>query len=220
MSARLALALAAILFSTGGAAIKALTLTAWQAAGLRSLVAAAILLIFLPESRRGWHWRIIATALAYASCLTLFVHANKLTTAANTIFLQSTAPAWLLLIGPLVLKEPVRRRDLFYSALLAMGMGLFFWGVPPAQQSAPNPLKGNIFALLSGFAWSLVITGLRWQAKRDPTSGPLATVVLGNIFTAALALPMAFPLAGGTTDWRSSVLGCFQVGWAMSSYAG
>ena len=48
-------------------------------------------------------------------------------------------------------------------------------------------MKGNIFALLSGFAWSLVITGLRWQAKRDPTAGPLATVVLGNILTAALA---------------------------------
>ncbi len=213
MPARLALALAAILFSTGGAAIKALSLTAWQTAGFRSLVAAAILLIFLPESHRGWHWRIIGPALAYASCLTLFVHANKLTTAANTIFLQSTAPAWLLLIGPLVLKEPVRRRDLLYSALLAVGMGLFFWGVPPAQESAPNPLKGNIFALLSGFVWSLTITGLRWQAKRGDSSGPLATVVLGNFFTAALALPMAFPLAGGTTDWAIILyMGCFQVG--------
>jgi drug/metabolite transporter (DMT)-like permease len=213
MPARLALALAAILFSTGGAAIKALSLTAWQTAGLRSLVAASILLILLPEARRGWHWRIIAPAIAYASCLTLFVHANKLTTAADTIFLQSTAPAWLLLIGPLILKEPIRRRDLFYSALLAVGMGLFFWGVPPAQQSAPNPMKGNILALLSGFAWSLVITGLRWQAKRDPKAGPLATVVLGNIFTASLAMPMAFPLAGGTTDWAIILyMGCFQVG--------
>lgn len=74
-------------------------------------------------------------------------------------------------------------------------------------------MKGNILALLSGFAWSLVIAGLRWQAKRDPNAGPLATVVLGNILTASLALPMAFPLAGGTTDWAIILyMGCFQVG--------
>ncbi|HNY39841.1 MAG TPA: DMT family transporter [Bryobacteraceae bacterium] len=215
MPARFALALAAILFSTGGAAIKAISLNAWQTAGLRSLIAASILFILLPEARRGWHWRIIPTSLAYAACLTLFVHANKMTTSANAIFLQATAPAWLLLIGPLVLKEPVRRRDLLYSVLLAAGMGLFFAGVPGGQQTASNPMLGNILALLSGLAWALTIAGIRWQARGKESSGSLATVVLGNALTAAAALPMAFPLAATLADWSIILyLGVFQVGLA------
>ena len=215
MPARLALALAAILFSTGGAAIKSISLNAWQTAGLRSLIAASILFILLPEARRGWRWRIVPTAAAYASCLMLFVHANKMTTSANAIFLQATAPAWLLLIGPLVLKEAVRRRDLFYAGLLAVGMALFFAGVPEGQHTAPKPLLGNILAALSGLAWALTIAGIRWQARGHESQGSLATVVLGNALTAAAALPMAFPLAGTAVDWAIIFyLGVFQVGLA------
>lgn len=215
MPARIALALAAILFSTGGAAIKSITLNAWQTAGLRSLIAASILFILLPEARRGWRWPVVGPALAYASCLTLFVHANKLTTSANAIYLQATAPAWLLLIGPLLLKEPVRKRDLVYAALLAGGMGLFFAGVPEGQHTAPNPMLGNVFALLSGLAWALTIAGIRWQARGQESSGSLAIVVLGNALTAGLALPMAFPLAGSGTDYAIVLyLGVFQVGLA------
>lgn len=215
MPARLALALAAILFSTGGAAIKSISLNAWQTAGLRSLIAASILFILLPEARRGWRRPVMGPALAYASCLTLFVHANKLTTSANAIYLQATAPAWLLLIGPLLLKEPVRRRDLVYAALLAGGMALFFAGVPEGQHTAPNPMLGNVFALLSGLAWALTIAGIRWQARGQETSGSLAIVVLGNALTAGLALPMAFPIAGSGTDYAIVLyLGVFQVGLA------
>jgi len=215
MPARLALALAAILFSTGGAAIKAVALNAWQTAGLRSLIAASILFILLPEARRGWTWRIVPTAAAYAACLMLFVHANKMTTSANAIFLQATAPAWLLLIGPLMLKEPVRRRDLLYSALLAVGMGLFFAGVPVGQQTAPKPFLGNVFAALSGLAWALTIAGIRMQARGQDSTGSLATVVLGNTLTAAAALPMAFPVAATAADLSIILyLGVFQVGLA------
>jgi drug/metabolite transporter (DMT)-like permease len=212
MPPRLALALAAILFSTGGAAIKSVSLNAFQTAGFRSVIAASILFILLPDARRGWNWRIVGPAVAYASTLTLFVHANKLTTSANAIFLQATAPVWLLLIGPLLLKEAIRRRDLFYSAVLAVGLGLFFAGVPEAQQTAPNPMLGNGLALMSGLAWALTIAGIRWQARGQESSGSLATVVLGNVLTAAAALPMAFPVAGTAADGAIIVyLGVFQV---------
>lgn len=215
MPARLALALAAVLFSTGGAAIKAITMNAWQTAGLRSLIAASVLFVLLPGARKGWRWQIAAPALAYASCLTLFVHANKMTTSANAIFLQATAPAWLLLIGPLLLKEAVRRRDLLYAALLAAGLGLFFAGVPEGQQTAPNPMLGNALALLSGLAWALTIAAIRWQARGRNDSGSLAIVVLGNALTAALALPMAFPVGGSGADYAIvAYLGVFQVGLA------
>ena len=89
--ARLQLLAAALLFSTGGAAIKAAQFGAWQIAGFRSGIAALALLLIAPGARRGWTRHAIVVGLAYAACLTLFVLANRLTTAANTIFLQSTA---------------------------------------------------------------------------------------------------------------------------------
>ncbi|MBV8728363.1 MAG: EamA/RhaT family transporter, partial [Acidobacteriia bacterium] len=88
----------AFLFSTGGAAIKSTSLTGWQVASFRSGVAALVLLLALPESRRGWSWRMVPVAVAYAATLVLFVLATRLTTAANAIFLQSTAPLYVLLL--------------------------------------------------------------------------------------------------------------------------
>ena len=111
--ARLQLVFAALLFSTGGAAIKASTLSGWQVASFRSGVAALTLLLLVPAARRGWGWRPALVGVAYAATLILFVTANKLTTSANTIFLQATSPVYLLLLGPLFLKEPVRRSDLW-----------------------------------------------------------------------------------------------------------
>src|SRR5438876_87828 len=95
---RLLVFLAALLFSTGGAAIKAASLTGWQVACFRSAVAAAVLLAALPEARRNWTWRIVPVASAYAATLITFVLANRLTSSANAIFLQSTAPFYLLLL--------------------------------------------------------------------------------------------------------------------------
>lgn len=216
MPPRLLLACAALLFSTGGAAIKATTLTSWQTAGFRSAMAAAVILLFLPDSRRGWSWRVLPVGLAYASTLLLFVHATKLTTAANAIFLQATAPAWLLIIGPLVLKEPVRRTDLLYSLTLAAGMTLFFLGAEDATQFAPNPAAGNLLGAASGLSWALTLTGLRWQATRDSRAGSLATVAVGNLLAMVICLPLALPVTTWTITDALVIpyLGIFQVGLA------
>jgi len=198
---------AAVLFSTGGAAIKATTLTSWQTAGFRSVIAACMLLLLVKDARRGWTWKVFPVGLAYGLTLMLFVHANKLTTAANAIFLQATAPAYLLILGPLVLKEPIRRSDLFYTAGLAAGLILFFLGVEPPRTTALNPPLGNVYAALSGLTWALTLIGLRW----NPT---LANVAAGNIVTALLCVPIALPVALWTHADIALVLymGCFQVG--------
>ncbi|HET7603618.1 MAG TPA: EamA family transporter, partial [Gemmatimonadales bacterium] len=107
-AARLQLVLAAALFSTGGAAIKAASLTGYQVASFRSGIAALTLFLLLPQARRGYTWRSMAVGVTYAATLLLFVLANKLTTSANTIYLQSTAPLYILLLAPLLLKEPIR----------------------------------------------------------------------------------------------------------------
>src|SRR6266700_1317882 len=80
---RLLLLLAAFLFSTGGVAIKACSLTGWQVASFRSGIASAALLILIPEARRNWTWRTVATGFAYAATMVAYVLANKLTTSAN-----------------------------------------------------------------------------------------------------------------------------------------
>jgi drug/metabolite transporter, DME family len=192
---RLLLIGAAFLFSTGGAAIKAATLTGWQVASFRSGVAAAVLLAALPEARRGWSWRLAPVGAAYAATLVLFVLATRLTTSANAIFLQSTSPLYLLLLGPWLLREPVRRGDLLYVVAVAAGMALLFRGTEQPLGTAPDPHTGNLLGLASGLTWALTVAGLRWLGREGAGNAALAPVAAGNILAFFIALPMALPLA-------------------------
>ncbi|MDQ3137797.1 MAG: DMT family transporter [Gemmatimonadota bacterium] len=212
--ARLELAAAALLFSTGGAAIKAAAFTGWQTASFRSGIAAVAILLIAPAARRGWSPRAVLVGCAYAACLTLFVLANRLTTAANTIFLQSTAPLYLLVLSPWLLKEPIRRQDLGFMAAVGLGLGLFFVSVEAPIATAPDPVTGNILALVSGFFWALTVCGLRWLGAGDGVHGSaVAAVVSGNVTAFLVALPMALPLASpGAADWAMVIyLGVFQI---------
>jgi DME family drug/metabolite transporter len=213
---RLAVLGAALLFSTGGAAIKASSLGSWQVAGFRSGIAAVALWLLIPGARRGWTWRTALIGVAYAATLILFVQANKLTTSANTIFLQSTAPLYLLLLGPMVLKEAIRKVDLAMMAAVAGGVLLLLSGAEATMATAPNPHVGNAIAIGAGFAWALTITGLRWMGKHSAADAGAATVVVGNIIAFAFCLPMALPVTNGSgTDVAVLVyLGVFQVGLA------
>ncbi len=208
---------AALLFSTGGAAIKATALTGWQTAGLRSAVAAAALYALLPQARRLRDWRAWLTGVAYALTLVFFVQANKLTTSANAIFLQSTAPAYLLVLGPLLLHEKPRRRDLVVAAALACGMALFLTGAERGAATAPDPAQGNLWAAASGLTYAFALAGLRWQAHHSGQSGAaLSTITAGNVLAAALCLPFSLPLeAAQPLDWAViGYLGVFQIGLA------
>ncbi len=212
--ARFQLAAAALLFSTGGAAIKAAEFTGWQVASFRSGVAALALLLMWPAARRGWSVRAVLVGFAYAACLTLFVLANRLTTAANTIFLQSTAPLYLLVLGPWLLKEPIRRQDVAFMAAVGLGLALFFVSAETPVVTAPDPAKGNLLALASGFFWALTVCGLRWMGAAGGEHGsPVAAVVSGNLTAFLVALPMALPLGShAPVDWAVIIyLGVFQI---------
>jgi len=215
--ARLQLVFAALLFSTGGAAIKASTLTGWQVASFRSGVAAVTLLLLVPATRRGWGWRPALLGIAYAATLILFVTANKLTTSANTIFLQATSPVYLLLLGPLVLKEPVRPRDFWVVAAVLAGLVLFFVGNEAPVVTAPDPARGNLLALLSGFCFAVTIAGLRWLSRGTEDTG-LATVAIGNLIAFFWGLPFALPVTSAAPmDWGVILyLGAIQIGLAYA----
>jgi drug/metabolite transporter (DMT)-like permease len=217
--ARLLVLGAALLFSTGGVVIKLASLSGWQVASLRSGIAALALLLLMPAWRRCWKPRVFAVGAVYAATLILYVLANKLTTAANTIFLQGTAPLYILLLAPWLLRERTRASDLVFTTLLLGGLLLFFVGVEPARSTAPDPERGNWLALTSGFTWALTLMGLRWLARRDALEASQTTgsaVVVGNLLACVACLPLALPLADvRAMDWLVvSYLGVFQIGLA------
>src|SRR5947209_875204 len=100
---RLEVLAAAALFSTGGAAIKAVHLSGMQVACFRSAIAALTLFVLLPSGRRLPRARDLGVGATYAITMILFVVANKLTTSASTIYLQNTSPLYVLLLGPWLL---------------------------------------------------------------------------------------------------------------------
>ena len=212
---RVQLLLGAILFSTGGVAIKGCSLAGFPLLDLRAAVAALAILIFLPASRSLGTRRSWLVAVSYGATVILYVLANKLTTAAETTFLQSTAPLYLVLLGPLLLKEPTRPGDLLFLVVVACGMALFFLGGSRVQETAPRPVLGNVLAALSGSTWALTIVGLRWLG-RDPRGGEASAVLGGNLIAALAGLPWLVEVSGiGTRDWLIvAYLGIFQVGLA------
>jgi len=215
---RLLLLAAATLFSTGGAAIKAASLSGWQIASFRSGIAALTLVALVPAARRAWTWKLLPVAISYAATLVLFVLATRLTTAANAIFLQSTAPLYLLLLAPLVLHEPIRRGDLLFIGAIGMGMVLVIFGGQPAGATAPNPGAGDRFGAAAGLAWALTVAGLRWLGRHGTENAAVPAVAAGNLVACLVALPMALPVAHiGAIDVSVLLyLGIIQIGLAYS----
>ncbi len=214
---------AAALFSTGGAAIKGTALDAFQVAGFRSAVAALALALLLPEARRGFGWDLVPAAFAYAGTLVCFVVATKLTTSAAAIFLQSTAPIWILLLAPALLKEKIRLADLPAVGLAAVGLALVFLGSRDPAATAPRPGLGNLVALASGLFYALLMITLR-RLSRDSPAGrdrSLPATVLGNGIAFAATLPFALPVASVRTADLVAILylGVVQIGIAYWLFA-
>jgi drug/metabolite transporter, DME family len=212
MSPRSKIIAAAVLFSTGGAAIKFCSFAGWQLAALRATLSTVTILILLPEARRGWTWRTVVVGVAYAATTLLYVQANKHTTAASAIFLQSTSPFFILLLAPPLLGEHATRRDLWQMAVMGAGFALFFVGIDRPSVTAPNPALGNVLASICAVTWAFTVIGYRWLAARG--SSVAAAAVSGNLTAALVAFTMAQPLvAGRPIDWGIVLfLGVCQLG--------
>ena len=180
--ARLGVLIGAALFSTAGAAIKACSMTGWQTACLRSVVAGLTVFLLMPETRRGWKLKVVPVAAVYAATLILFVLANKLTTSASTIFIQNASPLYVIVFGWILLRERLRRSDIGFIAILGAGMALFFIDLPAPAATAPDPGLGNILAVGSGLTMAGTLVGLRWLARDKHQDGQAgAAVVMGEL---------------------------------------
>jgi DME family drug/metabolite transporter len=212
MTPRSKIVVAAVLFSTGGAAIKWCAFDGWQLAAFRAGIACATVLLLIPEARRGWSWRTAVVGFAYAATTLLYVQANKHTTAASAIFLQSTSPLFILVLAPWLLGEHATRRDLVQMAMMGLGLVLFFFGLDQPSATAPNPLLGDFLAGTCAVTWAFTVIGYRWIVARG---GSVATAAASGSLTACVvALVMAQPLqAGRPVDWAVvGFLGVCQLG--------
>ena len=213
-SARLHVFAAAILFSTGGAGIKAAAFTGLQVSALRSGIAALVLIALL-RGRLVLSPAMLGTGVAYAATLTLFVLSTKLTTAANAIFLQATAPLYLLLLGPLILSERFRTRDVVFLLGVAVGLVLCVIGQPMPTTTAPDPGTGNLLAVVCSITWAFTLLGLRYlQRGSTHVAGVgMSAVAIGNFFASVAALPFAWPLpAASASEWATvAYLGVCQI---------
>ncbi len=174
------LVLAALLWSTGGVLIKSVTLSGAAIAGWRSLFAALFLLAVSRRLRPKadvYHW---LGALAYALNINCLVLATTRTTAANAIFLQYSAPIYVALLGPWLLKEHLRRSDLPILILALSGLILLF-----RDQLGPGALSGNLLGLAAGVSFAFTILLLRRQRDADP----VGIVLWGNLLATLFSLP-------------------------------
>jgi len=207
----------ALLFSTGGAAIKACGLNAWQVASFRSGVAALALALLVPAARRVSP-RVLLVAVAYAGTLVSFVLANKLTTAAQAVFLQAAAPLYVIVLERWLLGTPIARRDLPILAIVGAGVLCIFVGSGDPYATAPDPVRGNLIAVGSGVFYAFLMVGLRWLAAdaAAPPGTAAAATLWGNVLAFGAVLPLALPvLASRPADWAViAYLGVFQIGLA------
>ena len=212
--AHLAILATALLFSTGGAAIKACGLTAWQVASFRSGVAAVALALLVPAARRV-SGRVLLVAIAYAGTLVSFVLADKLTTATQAVFLQAAAPLYVVVLERWLLGTPMARRDAPILGAVGIGIVLLFLGSGQAYATAPDPVRGNTIAIVSGVFYAFLMVGLRWLAAdaTAPQGTAAAATLWGNVLAFAAALPLALPVVDSRpVDWAViAYLGVFQI---------
>lgn len=205
------LLVAATLWSSGGLLIKLVSWNPVAIAGLRSLIAVLVLFVFFRHSRLSWSFSQIGGAVAYSATVTLFVMATKLTTAANAILLQYTAPVYVALLGAWFLGESTQWFDWIIIFVVIGGMVLFFF-----DHLTTGNLLGNGCAILSGLSFSCLILFLRKQKGESP----LGSIILGNIFTGLAGVPFMFESMPSPMSWVGLIfLGVVQLGLSYVLYS-
>ncbi|HLA11115.1 MAG TPA: EamA family transporter [Pyrinomonadaceae bacterium] len=205
---------AAVIWSTGGLFIKWTSLSGLELSFGRSLLAAITVAIFTRSEGFGLNAGTAVASVLYAALLLLFVLATKATTAANAIFLQYTAPLYVLILEPLLYKERFRQRDLVTVIACVAGMSLFFVG-----QLRPQDVTGNILALGSGLCFAFYFLLLRHSSARKVNRA--SSVIYGNLLVVLIAAPAGISaLSTITPSDALSVLylGVVQIGVAYTLF--
>lgn len=209
------LAATGLFWSTAGVLIK---LVDWHPGAIWSARCAIAALVLYAVARPAlsnltrWDW---AAAGALAATTGLFIVANKLTTPANAILIQYSAPIWVALLGRWFLGEPASKLDWIAIVLVLGGIALFFF-----DQLSFDHTAGNLVALAAGVSFAFGAMTMR-KIGREPGSDPLRPLLLGNLVGAVLGAPFwAFAPLPDATGWSALLaLGLVQQGAAYFCYA-
>ncbi|HNC23508.1 MAG TPA: DMT family transporter [Opitutaceae bacterium] len=203
---------AALLWSFAGVLIKGIPWPPLAVAGGRGLIAALFLFATSRGLRFTWSRTQVGAALAYVGCTVLFVVANRMTTAANAILLQYTAPVWVALLGSWFLGERPTRADWWAIIAAFLGMGLFF-----ADELRLASVLGNVVGILSGVCFA----GIAILLRKQKDSSVVESIILGNLFAFIIGLP--FIAAAPALPPRGLVLllllGVVQLGLSYRLYS-
>jgi drug/metabolite transporter (DMT)-like permease len=207
----IAVLIAAILWSSGGILIKLVNLHPMQISFYRGIFAAIVFAIIFRKKAFIFNGMTFINGIFYAAILILFVIATKLTTAANAIFLQYTAPIYVLVFEPLINKTEFKRINVLTIFACFVGMILFFMG-----ELSFAHIEGNIVALLSGIAFAAFLIGMR----NNKHEYQFSTIFYGNIIITLICILMP-----GTFDeiktpdlLMVAFLGIFQIGIAYAIF--
>lgn len=201
----------AVLWSTSGIGIKWIEWNPMAIAGIRSVVAALVILLIFRKSKWTFNRPMIYGGISYAAVVITFVIATKLTTAANAILLQYTSPIYVAILGTVFLHEKPRLSDWLTIGLVSCGMLLFF-----QDQMSPGNLMGNLVAIACGVATAILTVFMRFQKD----GSPFGSAIIGNIITFLCGLPFMFDSSPGTGGWIALIaLGCFQLGLSYALYS-
>ncbi len=205
------LMIAAVLWSTSGIFLKILN---WQPLAVlagRSLFSSLVFLVYLRRlPRRFTRWQWVA---AISSVLTqlLYITAIQMTTAANAIFLQYTAPIYILLLGYWFLREKPSRADWVAMLVIFAGLGLFF-----GDSLSPGGFTGNLLAIISGVTMALMTVAMR--AQKD--GSPAESFLLANLLGVLIGGYFVFQQPWTVVNWAViGYLGIFQIGTAFLLYS-
>lgn len=205
---------AVLLWSTGGLFFKWTTVTGYEANLGRCFFAAITIAILTYKKGLGLNGFTLIASLFYVGALSFFALANKMTTAANAIFLQYTAPVYILFVAPFLLKEKFKWTDLITVAICILGMILFFVDDKPVSGlSSESQFIGNILGLLSGVSLGGYILLLRHPKALQ--QNPAVSVFWGNLLAILFMLPFVI---SNPSPWMPMdfvavfFLGVFQIG--------
>lgn len=204
------------LWSIGGLFIKMTSVSGYEVNFGRCLFAAITIAVLTKFKSLKADKFTIFVSLFYVGALTFFALATKKTTAANAIFLQYTAPIYILIFSPFILKEKFRYSDLITIVVCLIGMVLFFVdSAPTTELSSESQLTGNILALLSGISFGGYILLLRHPKAAN--QNPASSVFYGNLLCVFIMMPFLTP---SFSVWTANdilavvILGVFQIGLA------
>ena len=200
--------LCAALWSIAGIFIKLIPWNSIVIAGIRSLIAGAVMFVYMRYKRIGFKAdrRSMLGGLALCCTLTCFVAANKLTTAANSIVLQFTAPMFIVVFSVLFLKKKFSRSDIFAVVLTMLGISLFFF-----DQLTPGHLLGNCVAIVAGMAFAGYYMSLEGASESERVSA----ILMAHGLTFCVSIPFIAlepPELGAAPVICIFILGVVQLG--------